>query len=95
MSHRGKGEWGETNRGIRSTLNVDWKTNPRPKPGRQKDKESTRNHCTRLQAPLRLYDSSGRVTINKRPNGACFSAGKRIPKIEFGWWKRSAVEIAV
>lgn len=58
MSHRGKGEWGETNGGIRSTLNVDWKTNPRPKPGRQKNKESTRNPLytpTSATPPVRFF----------------------------------------
>jgi len=87
-------ELGETGKGTRSKLKTDWKSNPRAKPGRRKYEESTKNP---LHAPIRTTPPVRFVReedlFAKWLNEDAFWAGKRIPKVEFGWWKRNAVEI--
>ena len=90
-----KEERGETDGGTRSKLKTDWKTNPRAKPGRRKDDESTKNPLyapTSATPPVRFVRECDQ--FDKWLDEDTFWAGKRIPKVEFGWWKRSAVEIA-
>ena len=90
-----KEERGETDGGTRSKLKTDWKTNPRAKPGRRKDDESTKNPLyapTSANPPVRFVREGDQ--FDKWLDEDAFWAGKSIPKIEFGWWKRSAVEIA-
>jgi hypothetical protein len=81
--------------GKRSKLKTDWKTNPRAKPGRRKDRESTKNPLyapTRATPPVRFVKEEDHFA--KWLEDDAFWAGKTIPKVEFGWRKRSAVEIA-
>ena len=73
---------------------TDWKSNPCAKPGRQKYEESTKNlrHApTRTTPPVRFVREEDQFA--KWLNEDVFWAGKRIPKVEFSWWKRNAVEI--
>lgn len=87
-------ERGETKEGTRSKLKMDWKANPRAKPGRRKDEEGTKNPLyapTRATPPVRFVREEDQFA-NWLDEDA-FWAGKSIPKAEFGWWKRSAVEI--
>ena len=88
-------ERGEKDGGTRSKLKTDWKTNPRAKPGRRKDEEGTNNPLcapTRVTPPVRFIREGDQFV--KWLDEDTFWAGKRIPMVEFGWWKRSAVEIA-
>jgi hypothetical protein len=90
-----KEERRETDGATRSKLKTDWKTNPRAKPGRRKDEESTNNPLyapTSATPPVRFVREGDQFA--KWLDEDTFWAGKRIPKMEFGWWKRSAVEIA-
>jgi len=87
-------ERGETEEETRTQLKMDWKTNPRAKPGRRKDEESTKNPLyapTRATPPVRFVREEDQFA--NWLNEDAFWAGKSIPKVEFGWWKRSAVEI--
>jgi hypothetical protein len=91
----GEEERGETEEGKRSKLKMDWKTNPRAKPSRRKDAERTKNPLyapTRATPPVRFVREEDQFA--KWLEEDVFWAGKRIPKLEFGWWKRSAMEIA-
>lgn len=95
IPHGEKDDRGETNGGTRSKLKTNWKTNPRAKPGRRKDDESTINPLyapTSATPPVRFVREGDQ--FDKWLNEDTFWAGKRIPKVEFRWWKRSAVEIA-
>jgi hypothetical protein len=86
---------GGTDQGTRSKLKTDWKSNPRAKPGRRKDDESATNPLyapTRATPPVRFVREEDQFA--KWLDEEAFWAGKCIPKAEFGWWKRSAVEIA-
>ena len=79
----------------RSKLKTDWKTNPRAKPGRRKDDESTNNPFyvpTSATLPVRFV-KEGDQFDNWLDEGT-FCAGKRIPKVELGWLDLIVVEIA-
>jgi hypothetical protein len=90
-----KEEPGETDGGTHSKLKTDWKTNPRAKPGRRKNEESINNPLyapTSTTPPVRFVREEDQ--FSKWLDEDTFWAGKRIGKVEFGWWKRNAVEIA-
>jgi len=85
---------GETEKGTGLKFKTDWKSNPCAKLGRRKYEESTE---TPLRAPtratllVRLIREEDQVA--KWLDQDTFWAGKRIPKVDFGWWTRGAVEI--
>lgn len=87
-------ERGKAIEGKRPKLKMDWKTNPRAKPGRRKDEDGTKDPLyapTRATPPVRFVREEDRFA--NWLDQDVFWAGKSIPKGEFGWWKRSAVEI--
>ena len=95
MPYGEKEEWGETNGGTHSKLKTDWKTNPRAKPGRQRDEESTNNPLyTHMGATPPVRFAMEGDQFDKWLNKDSFWAEKGISKVTFEWWEQSAVEMA-
>ena len=92
IPHESMEERGETDGRTRSKLMADWKTNPRAKPGRRKNDRST-NHPlyapTGATLPVRFVTEGDQ--FDKWFEEDSFWAGKRIPKVEFGWLKWTVV----
>src|SRR5258706_3386386 len=89
IPHGGKEDRRETDGGTRSKLKTDWKTNPRAKPGRRKDDESTINPLyapTSATPPIRFVREGDQ--FDKWLDEDTFWAGNRKPKENFRRWNQ-------